>query len=175
MSLSNLASIGSLISSTAVILSIIFLALQIRQANRNQRSLIQQARTDRNVLILLKMTEPAVSEMLAEADGQRVAPNPAKIWSFYGFAAAVFWSYEDTFMQQRAGTLHPDSWRSDVATLRRLIAHPSYRAVWKMARDGMSGRYRDYVDELMDEIPPDRARHFGELFSACLAQELADS
>lgn len=174
MSLSDLAAIASLISGTAVLVSILFLALQVRQANRNQRSLIQQARTDRNVEILLKMAEPAMSETLAAADAHSVELSPARIWSFYGFAAAVFWSYEDTFMQLGAGTLHPDSWRSDVATLKRLCAHPSYRAVWRMARDGMSGGYRDYIDGLMEEVPPDRSRRFGDLFKACLAEELQE-
>jgi len=45
MSLSDLAAVGSFISGIAVFLSFIFLALQLRQANRNQRSLMQQART----------------------------------------------------------------------------------------------------------------------------------
>lgn len=39
MSLSDLAAVGSLISGIAVFLSFIFLSLQLRQANRNQRQL----------------------------------------------------------------------------------------------------------------------------------------
>ena len=49
MTLSDLAAVGSFVSGIAVFLSFIFLALQLHQANRNQRSLMQQARTGRNV------------------------------------------------------------------------------------------------------------------------------
>jgi len=68
MSLSDLAAIGSFISGIAVFMSFIFLSLQLRQANRNQRSLMQQSRTGRNVEILLKIADPAVSETLAQAN-----------------------------------------------------------------------------------------------------------
>ena len=49
------------ISGTAVFLSFVFLAPQLRQANRNQRSLMQQARTGRNVEILLTMADLGMS------------------------------------------------------------------------------------------------------------------
>lgn len=172
MSLSDLAAVGSLISGIAVFLSFIFLALQLRQANRNQRSLMQQARTGRNVEILLKMADPATSEMLAQANTNCAAMNDTKIWSFYGFGAAVFWSYEDCFMQFQAKTLDSSSWASDVATLERLVAYPPYRAVWKMARDGMGGDYRDYVDYLMEKVPSETSRSLTDVFKDYIAEEL---
>ena len=172
MSLSDLAAVGSLVSGIAVFLSFIFLALQLRQANRNQRSLMQQARTGRNVEILLKMSDPDTSEMLAQANTNCAAMSDARIWSFYGFGAAVFWSYEDCFMQFQAKTLDASSWASDVATLERLVAYPPYRAVWKMARDGMDGAYRDYVDSLMDKTPSDTSRTLTDLFRVYMGEEL---
>lgn len=172
MSLSDLAAVGSLISGIAVFLSFIFLALQLRQANRNQRSLMQQARTARNVEILLKMSDPDTSETLAQANTDCTAMDDARIWSFYGFGAAVFWSYEDCFMQFRAKTLDASSWASDVATLERLVAYPPYRAVWKMARDGMGGDYRDYVDSLMNKVRSEASRSLTDVFKVCIAEEL---
>jgi len=172
MSLSDLAAIGSFISGIAVFLSFIFLALQLRQANRNQRSLMQQARTGRNVEILLKMADSDMSETLAQANTNCAAISDAKIWSFYGFCAAVFWSYEDCFMQFQARTLDANSWASDVATLERLVGYPPYRAVWKMARDGMGGDYRDYVDSLMDKVPSDTSRSLTDIFRIYIAEEL---
>ena len=45
----SLADLASLASSVAVVVSLLFLGLQIRQSNRNQRSLMQQGRSARNV------------------------------------------------------------------------------------------------------------------------------
>lgn len=171
MSLSDLAAIGSFASGIAVFFSFFFLAFQLRQANRNQKSLIQQARTSRNVDILLELADPVMSETIAQATVDYSALTDAKIWSFYGFAAAVFWSYEDSFLQFEARTLDSRSWESDIATLRRLIASPPYRAVWKMAREGMRGNYREFVDSLMREIPGDPSRTLTDQFRTYIAEE----
>lgn len=173
MSLSDLAALGSFVSGIAVVISFIFLALQVRQANRNQRSLIQQARTGRNVESLQKMADEPISELLAQAESEPASLSPAKIWSLYGYGAAVFWSYEDSYMQFRAGTLHGGSWQSDLATLQRILAFPWFRAIWKMARDGMDRGYRDYVDSLMSKVPADPSARFSDFFRIYLAEELA--
>jgi len=173
MALSDLAAIGSFVSGIAVVISFIFLALQVRQANQNQRSLIQQARTGRNVEILLKMADVPISELLAKAESDPASLSEAKIWSFYGFVGAVFWSYEDCFMQFHAGTLHAGSWQSDVATLERILAYPAFRVIWRMVRDGMSGGYRDYIDSLMSKIVPDPSARYSDLFAMYLAEETA--
>ena len=152
MPLSDLAAIGSFVSGIAVVVSFIFLAFQIRQSNRNQKSLMQQGRTARNVEILLNLTNPFMSETMLEANANIRTMDPKKIWAFYGLAAAVFWTYEDSYLQFKSGMLDEASWLSDVMTIRRLLASPGYRVAWKMAREGMAGGYRDYVDSVMGDV-----------------------
>lgn len=173
MSLSDLAAIGSFVSGVAVVFSFVFLALQIRQANRVQRSLMQQGRTTRNVEILLTISDPAVSETIAAADANCVAMDPTKIWSFYGLAGAVFWTYEDSFLQYQASALDAASWESDATTIRRLLRYPAYRVAWKMARDGMSGGYREYVDSVMLEVKSNTGQTLTDLWTAYAREELA--
>jgi hypothetical protein len=45
MILTDLTSLASLVSSVAVLVSLLFIGLQLRQSNRNQRSLMQQGRS----------------------------------------------------------------------------------------------------------------------------------
>ncbi|HVV64342.1 MAG TPA: hypothetical protein VG843_00005 [Rhizomicrobium sp.] len=172
MTLSDLAAVGSFLSGIAVVISVIFLTLQMRQSNRNQRSLIQQARTGRNIETLLRITDEYISETIAEADLNCATLSPARIWAFYGLAGAVFWSYEDSFMQFRAKTLDRRSWDSDVATIRRLLGYPAYRVAWKMARGGMSGEYRDYVDAIMREVKIEPAT-LTDLWKTYTAEEIS--
>ncbi|HEX3432128.1 MAG TPA: hypothetical protein VHT03_14710 [Rhizomicrobium sp.] len=42
MSLSDLASLGSFVSAFAVLASLVYLALQVRQAEKNQRAILNQ-------------------------------------------------------------------------------------------------------------------------------------
>jgi len=60
MRLSDLASIGSLISSAAVLISLVYLALQIRQAERNQRALIHQGRASRMIALTTQIADPGI-------------------------------------------------------------------------------------------------------------------
>ena len=171
MSLSDLAAIGSFVSGIAVVVSFTFLALQIRQANWNQRSLMQQGRTARNVDVLLKLSEQYISETVAQATESSLPMEPARILAFYGFAGAVFWSYEDSFIQFQAGTLDAHSWDSDVTTIKRLLGFPAYRVAWKMARDGMSGGYRDFVDAALSEVKCDPSQSLSDMWNVYMAQE----
>ena len=67
MSLSDLAAIGSFVSGIAVVFSFVFLALQIRQSNLNQRSLIQQGRSTRRIELLLRRADPDLSDIMERA------------------------------------------------------------------------------------------------------------
>ena len=63
MSLADLTTLASLISSVAVLVSLLFLAVQVRQSNRNQRSLMQQGRTPRNVDLRFRLADPELSKL----------------------------------------------------------------------------------------------------------------
>jgi len=58
MSLSDLASLGSFVSGVAVVITLIFLLLQMRQANRNQRAMMQLGRATRSSEYYLRMMDP---------------------------------------------------------------------------------------------------------------------
>ncbi len=173
MSLSDLAALGSFISGLAVVFSFIFLALQMRQANLNQKSLMQQGRSARTVDLLMKMTDPILSETIMRAFQGGQAMNPAQNFAFYGFAAAIFWNYEDSFLQFQSKTLDAKSWEFDVATLKGLLRNPAYRAAWRAARDGIGEGYRDFVDSLMLEVKGAAPRAVAELLGQYMTEEMA--
>jgi hypothetical protein len=173
MSFSDLASIGSFISAVAVVVSFVFLALQMRQANVNQRSLMQQGRSARTVDILMKMTEPGLSETITRARASAVTDDPAKTFAFYSFACACFWNYEDSFLQYQAKTLDARGWSTDELTIKGLLRNPAYRAAWRFARTGMNSDYRDYIDRLMTQIRPDGDGNFAERWTTVLNEERA--
>jgi hypothetical protein len=172
MALSDLASIGTFISSVAVVVSIAFLALQMRQANANQKSLMQQGRSARTVDMLMKMSEPDRAQTLVSAFND-TSDEPARVLAFYFFAGACFWNYEDSFLQFRAKTLDARGWETDELTLRGLFANPAYRAAWRMARTGMHRDYRDYLDKLMSEVRPTELRDIAQVWRANFNEERA--
>ena len=81
----------------------------------------------------------------------------------YGYMASVFWSYEDSFFQFRSGMLDARSWASDLATLKRLLSNPAYRAVWTAVRSAIGDEYRSFLAGFMVEArhspPPPNLAH----------------
>jgi len=150
MNLGDFSSVATLASNLAVLVSLLFLGLQVRQGNRNQRSLMQQGRSGRNVELLTRLTEPGLAKLMSRAAGHEELTD-AEYYQLYGYMTSVFWSYEDCFLQFRAGMLDAQSWSSDNATLKRLLANPVYRAVWKAARGALGEDYRNFVDALASE------------------------
>ena len=105
----SLADLASLASSVAVVVSLLFLGLQIRQSNRNQRSLMQQGRSARNVELLSRLSDPRVSDVISRAaNGETLTDQDCFV--LYSYMASVFWSYEDCFFQFHLGMLDPKSW-----------------------------------------------------------------
>lgn len=58
MSLSDLASIGTLVGGVAVLISLVYLSLQIRQTERNQRALINQGAMARDTVMVAMLPQP---------------------------------------------------------------------------------------------------------------------
>ena len=61
MSLSDLASLGSVVSGFAVLISLIYLALQVRQTERNQQISIRHSRVSRTVDLHMALADPIVA------------------------------------------------------------------------------------------------------------------
>jgi len=166
----SLGDLATLASSAAVLISLLFLGLQIRQSNRNQRSLMQQGRTTRNVDLLCRLGDPKVSEIFV-----RVAKaedlSDTDYFVLYGYMASVFWSYEDSFFQFRSGMLDPKSWASDIATLKRLLSNPAYRAVWRAARGGSGEEYKAFLDGLASEAKNSQPANLPGILKQYIAEE----
>ena len=105
MALSDLASIGNFVSGLAVLISLVFLTLQIRQANKNQRAIIQQGRATRISDFLLHVVDPSL--LPAWTAGLRGDPKIGadRYFQFMYIARARFISFEDSFLQRRNGLM----------------------------------------------------------------------
>jgi hypothetical protein len=120
MTLSDLAALGSFVSGAAVTVTLVFLLIQTRQTNRNQRAMMQQGRSAQQVDLLLRCAD----EKLSAARLKSVACDPAMTEQEIDTATyvwlAIWRSLEDGFLQYKGGTLGSESFQSDTAILRFL-------------------------------------------------------
>src|SRR5262249_2524350 len=134
MSLSDLASLGSFVSGFAVLASLIYLALQVRQTERNQQISIRHSRVSRIVALHVALADPAVAEAWLHGSGSPEALTPVELSQFINLCRAMFFHFEDSFYQREEGLLNDAAFETVVAGARLLARSPGIRAAWNMAR-----------------------------------------
>jgi hypothetical protein len=151
MSLSDLASLGSFVSGVAVLFSFVFLALQLRQGNVNQRALIQMGRSTRVIETIYRLTEPHLADVMTRGRNGDTSMSANEVETYLRASYASLLNFEDTFLQAREGTIHPDAWETSVKRLQRICAAPGQRVAWKRWRDGFGSDFAGAVDQIVSQ------------------------
>lgn len=158
MSLSDLANIGSLLSAISVFVTLVFLVLQMRQSNRNQRAMIQQGRASRSADFLLHVIEPSL--LPAWTMGLKGAADIGsdRHFQFMYMARARLLSLEDSFLQRQAELMTRSAFDGHAEAFKSVFAAPGLRAAWKMTRASYDGEFAKFVDVMADEPLPSTAQ-----------------
>ncbi len=146
MSLSDLASLGSFVSGVAVLISLIYLALQVRQTKRNQQIAIRHSRATRVVELHLALADSAVASAWLHGTGSPGELTATELGQFINLCRALFFHFEDSFYQREEGLLNDDAFETVVAGVRLSARSPGWRAAWKLARPNFAGRFLDFMD-----------------------------
>jgi hypothetical protein len=146
MSLSTLASLGSFVSGFAVLASLVYLALQVRQTERNQQISIRHSRVSRTVELHLALADPAVADAWLHGSGSPQKITQTELSQFTNLCRALFFHFEDSFYQREEGLLNDDAFETVVAGARLLARSPGVRAAWGIARPNFGGRFLDFMD-----------------------------
>ncbi|HEY3801962.1 MAG TPA: hypothetical protein VGL61_05115 [Kofleriaceae bacterium] len=146
MTLTDLASVGSFVSGFAVLTSIIYLALQVRQSERNQQISIRHSRVSRIVELELALADPAVAPAWLHGSENPQAITQTELSQFTNLCRAFFFHFEDSFYQREEGLLNDAAFETVVAGARLLARRPGVRAAWKLARSNFGGRFLEFMD-----------------------------
>jgi len=146
MSLSDLASLGSFVSGLAVLISLIYLALQVRQTKRNQQIAIRHSRATRVVELHVALADIAVADAWLHGSLSPRDITPTELSQFVNLCRALFFHFEDSFYQREEGLLNDDAFETVVAGVRFSARSPGFRAAWRMARPNFGGRFLTFMD-----------------------------
>jgi hypothetical protein len=145
---SDLANIGSFVSGVAVVVSLIYLALQVRHAQRTQRALMHQARTERVINAALTSMQTEIADTVTKiVNGNELSPREM-LQSYYYMRIQVA-VVEDALWQYDAGFLDQESLDTAVLNLQRVMLFPAVRAAWLMQRPQLAPVVRDRLDKLV--------------------------
>jgi hypothetical protein len=152
VTLSDLASIGSLVSGVAVLISLIYLAQQIRQSASNQRAAVHQGRSATIGDLLIRLAEPSLARTFSRAaSGDREIPVE-EFYQYLNLFGAVLMGWEDHFDQHKSGMLSDDRFFSTSAAIANVFQRPGNRAAWKVyAAPQFARDFRAFVEDRIEE------------------------
>jgi len=159
MTLTDLSSIGSFISGIAVLTSLVFLWFQLRQigrqvqqAEKNQQSMIAQARTERLVAINLTMADPLMADAVSRGMTGADDITFTQFNQCRAFFRTTFLSSEEAYFQNVNGLFTESAFSSFVSSIRSGFRLPGFRAAWRISRDSHQAEFVAFMDKNMSEV-----------------------
>jgi hypothetical protein len=174
MSLTDVAAFASIVSSAAVALSLFYVALQVRQAEKNQRGLMQQGRADRVGNALLQIAEPSRASVWIKGGQDPEALSAEELERFLLLCRSAFVSGEDSFLQHKAGLLDEAAFRSYAAGIRgQLTGSRGLRVAWRVLSHQFGADFSAFVDDVIAQIAPQPATDRLALWNQLLGEDAA--
>lgn len=153
MTLATLVNIGSLISSVAVLISLVYLNRQIRQGALNQRSKMDRGRSQQVGEWLQYIAQPEVAALVLRGHAGDPTLTTLEchryLWTMY----PLILHFEDSYYQHRDGMISDAQYASIIGHLKSRCPSPGFRATWQHVRARFPPDFAAFVDGLMRETP----------------------
>ena len=148
MTLADLANIGQVVGALAVIASLIFVGLQIRQQTQATRATALQMNADYWLAYFTMLADKRFNEIYSKGALGRVELEGGEFEQFFFLCRATFMGCENQHHQHLSGLLDDDAYRGYEATIREQIAaFPGVRAMWKLVRHTYGAKFVMFLDE----------------------------
>ena len=153
MDINTLAAWGEFLGGIAVVVSLVYLAGQIRQ---NSRLLAASTSTTtdnyNNSMNTLIIQDPVMARIFWDGLADRETLSEPDRRRFDPMMSMTVNSFQQHFRLARDGVLGSEAW-TDIEKGQSYLAHqPGFRDFWTQWREAAySGRFRDYMDGLIRE------------------------
>ncbi len=154
MSLEEVNHLSQTISAVAILASLIFVALQLRRAEKYQRALMHQGRAALVVDAFLRAAEGPAAELLAKARSGTLDFTPLEIAQLTMGQRAINELFFDTLTQHENKLVDHATFEQAQNWGRTVMALPVMRAVWQLNRHTYSTKLAEVVDRtIIKDVP----------------------
>jgi hypothetical protein len=146
MTIEQMGSIGEVIGGIAVVVTLIYLAIQMRQNTQMMRAAAHHSVNELGVHINLALgTDPEASRIIQLGSENYKELEPHQRLMFHLIMRANFSGAEDFYIQSREGLLDTGMWDSRKLAMTRYLQQPGVQTWWERNSDLFS---TDFVKDL---------------------------
>jgi hypothetical protein len=153
MTLENIYYVGQTVAVFAILVSLTFVVLQLRQTQKNQKSLINQGVANRDHEIMQMVQAPETANMYAKALTTETSFDKTEIFRMVIWVRAVIGQMQDVCVQHKEGLIDQDTYEFIAAGVRSVFAVPLARVVWPLTRPSVSPDAANLGDQFLSETP----------------------
>ncbi|MES1198475.1 MAG: hypothetical protein ABUS48_00645 [Pseudomonadota bacterium] len=161
MTLSDWSELAGIASGVGVTVSVVYLALQVRQAEKSQRALMQQGRATRAHDAALRLAQPGMAALYYKGARTPAALAGEEIDSFMLMCRAAFLSAEDSVLHYKSGLLSEEAYQAFAAGVYALVGRSAgLRAAWRLTHASYGPALNELMQDAMRNAKPQSAAEF---------------
>lgn len=146
---------GELVAAAAVVISVIFVVIEIRQNSEAQIQSTTQAAVSDYIGSLERLVDnPDFTCLYVRAVQDYRSLAGAERLRFSGYYMSTYYQLQEMHRLVEEGAIDDDTWSGFHSLLTETTRYPGVRQWWEDRRSWFSVRFRDYIDALMDANAP---------------------
>lgn len=164
MTLQDLGNLGDFLGGIAVIVTLVYLALQVRQNNRLLEANTSSVRAASSIAINERLVgvnqslveDPSLADIFVRELSSPGSIEGADRVRLDTLLQSMFISLENVLRLAQAGTIERKDWEPWSRHLRSWLGNPAVRAWWSRQRSPFGEDFVKHVHALLDELdrPP---------------------
>lgn len=150
MTLEEIYYVSQVVSTIVLILSVVYLGRQTKQAGKNQIAQMHQARNEQFHEYMLKLADPEFGPLARAGFRADSEPDDDQILRFYYYTVTLLRFFEEMYRQSRDGMISAERWNTSKGSLGGILRAPGVRASYMVLRGLLDPGFVALADELID-------------------------
>ena len=160
MNWNEVAAIAEAAASFAVVISLVYLAIQVRlQSKQNQMSVINSLTQQWNETIRVFAADKELYEIWMKGLVEFESLPAIERGRFSAILVGLTQIFEGLHLHHRDGKVDPGLWEGFDNRLRDVFATPGAQCWWKLRRHWHTKRFQDYVDRAIATSSKEAGRY----------------
>ena len=152
-----ISAIGQIVGALAVVISLIYLATEVRSGARATRIASERSLSDLFIRFVRHVAEsPHLSELYYRGIQDFDSLEGVELVRFSAIMTQVFRVSEEAYYGQLEGHLSPRMWHGFEAGIRDLNAYPGVQAWWRSRSHWFSDEFANYINQIQQTGKPPR-------------------
>ena len=147
MTMQDWGAVGELVGGLAIIVSLVYVGLQIRQSTQASRAGTSQSFSSQYTELNLQIARADFHDIWWRGLGGIQNLQGSETAAFMAYLSAIMLMWESFFDQRKDGTFEPRKFDSWLAHVLDLFGNEGVREYWAIRKHGFTAEFVEFFDE----------------------------